>query len=91
MVEGGEFVCYKDGYKTDNIEEWNEHCSTIEDDGSGNTHIIDEGTTSCIVCGDLIEFQIPFRPKKADGSKDIQLRCNECEEAATKGVKVKKI
>lgn len=89
MIEGGNFHCYKDGFETDNIEEWNDHCSAVGEDG--NTHIMDEGTTSCISCGDLIQFQIPYQPKAPNGAKNIQLRCDECEDRLTKGRVVKKV
>lgn len=78
--EGGDYICYKDGFQTGELDEWNKHCSTIDPD-TGTTHITEEGTTQCITCGIGIEFKnLPFHPINNIGSKNIQLKCEDCEE-----------
>jgi hypothetical protein len=89
LVEGGEFICYKDGFRTANKDEWNEHCSQPEGD---STHITEQGSTVCITCGIGIEFtDLPFHPYKADGSKGIALKCEECENKTIGNVKRKSV
>ena len=75
MKEGGNFKCVH-GIDTDSVDEWNEHCSDPE---NGHT---ESGISQCTSCGETIVFdEIPYHPIKADGSKGIALRCDECEES----------
>lgn len=77
LIEGAAFHCFKDGFETTSIDEWNAHCSKSEGD---STHITEEGSTACIICSTKIEFKdLPFHPLKVDGSKNIQLKCEPCE------------
>lgn len=87
LVEGGEFHCHKDGFTTESVADWNEHCSREE---GGSTHILEYGTTACIICGTGIEFSdLPFHPIKPDGSKGVSLKCEECEVKSLGNVKRK--
>ena len=51
------------------------------------------GSGFCQGCGAVIEFSgLPFQPLGPDGSKNIQLRCDDCEgKRKTSGVKVSKL
>ena len=85
LLEGsGIFQCFRHEFETRSIAEWNTHCS----DGDH----FEEGNTCCISCGERIEFSgLPFVPFKPDGSKGIQLQCDECSSAIKgKGVKITK-
>lgn len=85
LVEGGDFICYKDNFRTSNIDEWNKHCSREEGD---STHVTEEGTTHCTICAVAVEFkELPFHPLKADGSKGIALKCESCEQKTVGKVK----
>ena len=85
MIEGGNFLCYKDGFTTESIDEWNKHCS--KEEGS-STHITEEGSTTCVLCHTEIEFkELPFHPLKPDGSKGIALKCESCEQKTVGKVK----
>lgn len=79
-VEGGNFKCFIHGtkggkpFEADTIDAWNKHCTTTE----GHTEM---GSGFCQGCGEVIEFtDLPFQPLGPDGSKNIQLRCDDCEE-----------
>ena len=75
-----------DGFKTASIDEWNAHCSKPGDDGS--THIKEEGSTGCRICGVAVEFSdLPFHPLKRDGTKGISLLCESCEQKSVGKVK----
>jgi hypothetical protein len=85
LVEGGNFQCYIHDYETANISDWNEHCLNTE----GHT---EEGTTTCTRCGVQVQFSgLPFHPIKEDGSKGIQLMCEDCSSQTHGNVQVKKI
>ena len=74
MIIGDSLKCALHGIDTLDIHEWNEHCS---DPANGHT---ESGTTRCINCNALIEFEgLPFQPITPSG-KNISLRCNECTE-----------
>ena len=76
FIEGGPFICYKDGFQTNSVEEWNEHCSQPE---NGTTHITEEGNTLCNTCFVPLEYSnLPFVKFSKTGSKTISLRCEEC-------------
>lgn len=76
LIEGGPFHCYKDGFETTEINEWNEHCSKQEGD---STHILDYGSTFCKSCGELFEFKdLPFQKLDPTGSKNISMKCEDC-------------
>lgn len=82
LIEGGEFICYIHDFKTPSIDEWNNHCF-------GNPEHTEQGGTACIICGaDVIFTDLPFHKLGPDGSKNISLKCEECE-AKTAG-KVKR-
>jgi hypothetical protein len=72
-ASGGNYQC-PHGINTDDVNEWNEHCSD-----PANNHR-DTGTTQCVDCNSTVVFDIPFRKIKADGSKSILLQCPECKE-----------
>ena len=85
LIEGGDFICYKDGFRTSEVSEWNDHCSREE---GGSTHIKEQGSTCCTNCGVRFEFtDLPFHTIKADGSKGIALKCEECDMKTTGQVK----
>lgn len=70
-VIGGNFTCIH-GIDTDNVNEWNEHCS---DPANGHT---EQGTTQCIDCKQGIAFEgIPYHKITPEGKK-IELRCPTC-------------
>lgn len=88
-IEGGSFRCFKDGYETDSVQDWNKHCSTPE---GTSTHITEEGYTACISCGVRIEYtDLPFHPLEDDGSKGIALRCDDCSQKLIGNVKITKV
>lgn len=73
-IEGGNYRC-PHGIDTDSVDEWNKHCSDPE---NGHT---ESGTTVCVSCGDpMIFINHPFFPIDAKGSKNVSLRCEECNE-----------
>jgi hypothetical protein len=80
---GGKLICPRHDFETTDVKKWNEHCS----DGDH----FEEGNTVCIVCGERIEFSgLPFHPFDAVGSKNVRLKCDECD-AKTRGtVKITK-
>jgi hypothetical protein len=70
---GGNFRC-SHGIDTDDVDEYNNHCLDPE---NGHT---DSGTTTCIGCGEALVFEgIPYHKIDQAGSKNIQLRCEECD------------
>lgn len=69
-VIGGPFRCniHEDFPETDDVNVWNEHCSTTEG------HTI-SGATGCISCGKSIELNnIPYQPI----GKELRIQCPEC-------------
>lgn len=83
MIEGGPFRCDIENFETRNIEEWNDHC--LNHDVHTET-----GSTLCTVCGTIVEFEsLPFHKLDAGGSKNIQLKCEDCETKTTGNVKRK--
>lgn len=86
LVEGGQFICSSTGFATPSIEGWNKHC--LED-----CHIhTEEGSTICISCGESIQFSgIPFHKVTASGSKNIALRCDDCQSKTVGAGKVSKM
>jgi hypothetical protein len=82
LIEGGSFKCDTSNFETSSIDEWNEHCL------SHNIHT-ESGSTACIVCRTPIEFtDLPFHPLDARGSKNIALKCPECDEKTRGSVKI---
>lgn len=78
---GGEFICSSHDFRTRSIDEWNNHCF-------GNPEHYEIGSTVCIQCFEPIEFtNLPFHKLAPDGSKNIQLRCEECESKTVGNVK----
>lgn len=81
LIEGPGFHCYLHDFDTNDVAEWNFHCTTAE----GHYEM---GTTICITCGNQIEFtNLPFHPLLPDGSKGIALKCEDCETKTTGKVK----
>lgn len=74
FVEGGAFKCSAHGIETESVAEWNEHCT-------GNPAHTESGETLCIKCGTKIFFEgLPYHPiDERTASKNISLRCDECE------------
>ena len=84
IIEGGAFICGRHDFETSSITEWNDHM----DDGDH----FEDGSTACIKCGELIEFNdLPYQPFDKTGSKNIQLRCPECEEKMTGKARIRKV
>lgn len=84
IIEGGAFICGRHNFETSSIAEWNDHM----DDGNH----FEEGSTVCIKCGDPIKYNdLPYHPFDKAGSKNIQLRCNECEEKMIGKATIKKV
>jgi hypothetical protein len=80
---GGVLICFRHDYETRSIQEWNKHC----DDGDH----FEEGNTLCNVCGERIEFTgLPYHPFDANGSKNISLRCDDCDSKRRGSVKITK-
>ena len=80
-ASGGNYKC-PHGIDTDDVDEWNNHCSDPE-----NGHF-EQGTTQCVGCGAQLSFtNIPFHRIDKSGSKNIQLRCDECEESLRESFK----
>lgn len=75
FIEGGAFRCDGHGFETSNIEDWNEHCSAYP-----NIHY-EVGETLCMTCHQKVYFdKLPYQPiDPKTGSKNISLRCEECE------------
>jgi len=85
FIEGGSFVCTVHDFTTTSITEWNDHCF-------GNDAHTESGSTVCIRCGEKIEFEnLPFHKLDATGSKNISLKCEECEEQSVGKVTRKKV
>jgi DNA-directed RNA polymerase subunit RPC12/RpoP len=74
FVEGGAFKCSAHDFETESVAEWNEHC---KDNPIHN----ESGETLCTNCKTKILFEnLPYHPIDLNtGSKNISLRCNECE------------
>jgi len=53
MLEGGNFICYRHKFETENINSWNEHCIKMK-------HTI-SGSSACVDCGVMTDFNdLPF-------------------------------
>ena len=73
FVEGGAFDCDTHDFHTESVEEWNKHGLQYPD-----IHY-ESGETPCNKCGTKIIFDhMPFQPY-VNGSKNISLRCDECQ------------
>ena len=74
FVEGGAFKCSAHDFETESVAEWNEHCK-------GNPAHTESGETLCMNCKTKILFEdLPYHPIDLNtGSKNISLRCDECE------------
>lgn len=76
-VEGGAFICTScdPPVTTESVGEWNKHCS-------GNPRHYEFGETLCTSCGQKVIFdKLPFHPiDEKTGSKNISLRCEDCDE-----------
>jgi len=75
FVEGGAFHCDTHDVHTESIAEWNKHGQEYPD-----VHF-EFGETLCTRCGTKILFtNLPFHPiDEKTGSKNISLRCEDCE------------
>ena len=83
---GGNFKCSLHGIDTDDVNKWNEHCSDPK-----NNHT-ETGTTNCIGCNETLVFEnIPFHRIDRAGSKNIQLRCDDCDNTMKESYKNKSI
>jgi len=83
---GGNFKCPLHGIDTNDVNEWNNHCSDPK-----NNHT-ESGTTLCIGCNETLVYDnIPFHKIDKAGSKNIQLRCDECNESINESYKNKSI
>lgn len=81
FLEGGAFKCDKHDLETSDVTEWNEHCF-------GNPEHTESGTTVCRSCGVAIAFtNLPFHKLDNAGSKNISLKCPDCEAQSTGTVK----
>ena len=82
FVEGGAFKCSRHDFETESIKEWNEHCK----DNDAHT---ESGETLCVSCGEKVLFEdLPYHPiDERTGSKNISLRCEECENKTVGTVK----
>jgi DNA-directed RNA polymerase subunit RPC12/RpoP len=85
FVEGGAFRCDAEDFQTESVKEWNEHCRN-------NPDHTESGATPCITCGQQITFEgLPYHPiNEITGSKNISLRCDECNGKFVESLKVKK-
>lgn len=82
LIEGGNFRCDDKHFETGSIDEWNKHCT---EDCDLHT---EGGSTACIICKTPLEYsELPFHPLDANGSKNIMLKCEACEERTTGKVK----
>ena len=74
FVEGGAFKCSAHDFETESVVEWNEHCI----DNPAHT---ESGETACVRCGAKVYFSnLPYHPIDPNtGSKNISLRCEECD------------
>lgn len=83
LVEGGSFKCGKHDFDSNSIEEFNAHCLKYPDDH------YETGETGCMNCGKKVYFdRLPFHPiDPQTGSKNISLRCEDCEERVMGGVR----
>lgn len=90
FVEGGAFKCSAHDFETESVAEWNEHCI----DNEAHT---ESGETLCTRCGTKILFEgLPYHPIDTNtGSKNISLRCDECqskmEGSVTKRTSIKQV
>lgn len=82
FVEGGAFKCAAEEFETESIKEWNDHCKS-------HTIHTESGETLCVSCGDKVYFEdLPYQPiDERTGSKNISLRCEECDNKAVGKVK----
>lgn len=82
FVEGGAFKCSAHDIETESIAEWNEHCK----DNPAHT---ESGETLCVQCGTKILFEgLPYHPiDERTGSKNISLRCEDCDNKSMGQVK----
>lgn len=69
-IIGGPLNCSLHDFQTEDINEWNEHCTS-----TGHT---ESGETACINCGATIRFEnVPYQKVTASG-KNLQLKCQDC-------------
>lgn len=81
IIEGAAFNCSIHDFSTHSVQEWNDHCF-------GNPEHTEMGSTICITCGRPIEFEgLPFHKLANDGSKNISLRCPDCDQKIMGSVK----
>jgi hypothetical protein len=82
FVEGGAFKCAAHDFETESVKEWNDHCD-------GDPMHTEQGETLCVSCGDKVYFEdLPYhRINEKTGSKDISLKCEECDNKSVGKVK----
>ena|SRR6476660_7218149 len=83
FIEGGAFKCGSHDIETSDIAEWNKHCLAYPD-----IHY-EIGETGCMNCGKKVYFdRLPYHPIDVKtGSKNISIRCEDCEQRITGGLK----
>ena len=83
LLEGGALRCSRHEFETKSVSEWNEHCSDGEH--------FENGSTACITCGEIVEYEaLPFHPF-VNGSKNIVLQCDDCSKKTKGSAKVKRV
>lgn len=81
IIEGAPWTCDKHDFKTSVLEEWNDHCY-------GNPEHLEFGSTPCTSCKTIVEFEgLPFAKLGPDGTKNISLKCEDCESKEMGSVK----
>ena len=71
IQEGKNFECFIHGYKTMNLNDWNEHCIKTK-------HTI-SGTAPCVDCNKPVQFtDIPFVRIGQIPPLTIQVKCEDC-------------
>ena len=72
-IEGGAFECFKHDFKTNNVQEWDEHCYE-------NEHTLT--VKCCPDCGctqdKKISYPKNFVEKSHQGKEVFQLKCEDC-------------
>lgn len=82
-IEGSAFKCGSHDIETTNIAEWNKHCLAYPD------FHYEVGVTACMNCGQEVYFdKLPYHPiDERTGSKNISIRCEDCEKRIMGNVK----
>lgn len=74
LLEGGPLTCGTHKFEAKNVDDWNKHWVKY---GVEDGHY-EQGKTNCTTCGVRISYtHLPPRPY-VNGSKNIQLQCEDC-------------